>query len=577
MTLSPAPANFVAYWNPKITGGWKYLLPPLSERKVLCLSARPVALSVGQASLYGQLTLLHDTQLQGIPRTADPLTPVEPGNLNWRSLEDLLCHDGLLSDEQKFDGFVLHDMEGVVLHQGNLPRIFQLLCKLPLLLRRDGFVYLGARNPHAPAQLMSRLFRRRRRAEHRLVSVRAIRDALRSAGFASTHTHAFLTWDTTLAEVIPQRGYRASKNRENFGERLKEMLYGRVGSRWLAPAYGVVAQIGPSAVVESTLDQVAKRVAQAPPFRDGPPIIIKNYLLFPGSKAIVTLGAEGREAHDVVAVLTTDALAIERRRVEVEVLSKLAQLPQRLACLVPVPLDQFVIGRTQCYLLNRLPGVTLDVESGALGHITEQALEFVIDLHRETSTAVAVDESIYRDLFWSLVEAAESRNPAVSEELRAWDKPLRACVMGAQVPSVWMHGDYKVENIMYDQQRRRLTGVIDWELARNPGLPLLDPLYLLIYNRIIRGQTPVESVAQMIWLGQRSDVESALLRRYLDGVGVADSLVPALSTMFIAHHIGCRLHFGANQASMELLRNIIHETGKMLERSAEHLRKPPPE
>lgn len=573
MTVAPAPATSVAYWNPKITGGWKYLLPPLSERKILCLSAGSPALSADQASLYGQLTLLHDSQLQGIPRATYALTPVEPGNLNWRSLEDLLSRAGPLSDEEKFDGFVLHDLEGVLLHQGNLPRIVQLLCKLPLLLRRDGFVYLGARNPHAPAQLMSRLFRRRQRPEHRLVSVRTIRAALRSAGFASTQTHAFLTWHTTLAEVVPLRGYRTSKNRENFRERLKEVLYGRVGSRWLAPAYAVVAQVNPSAVLESTMDLVAKRVAQAPPFRDGTPIIIKNYLLFPGSKAIVTLGAEGRAAHDVVAVLTTDALAIERRRVEVEVLSKLAQLPQRLACLVPVPLDQFVIGRTQCYLLNRLPGVTLDVESGALGPITEQALEFVVDLHRETSTVAVVDESIYRNLFWSLVEAAESRNPAVSEELRAWDEPLRACVMGARVPSVWMHGDYKVENIMYDQHRRRLTGVIDWELARNPGLPLLDPLYLLIYNRIIRGQTPIESVAQMIWLGQRSDAESALLRRYLDGVGIVDSLIPALSAMFVAHHIGCRLHFNANKAWM--LRNIVHETHKMLEQSAEHLQMAP--
>jgi aminoglycoside phosphotransferase (APT) family kinase protein len=574
MTLSPAPATSIAYWNPEITGGWKYLLPPLSERKVLCLSARPPALSAGQASLYGQLTLLHDTQLQGIPRAADAPIPVEPGNLSWRSLEDLLSRDGSLSDEEKFDGFVLHDLEGVVLHQGNLPRIVRLLCKLPLLLRRDGFVYLGARNPHAPAQLLSRLFRQRQRREHPLVGVRAIRAALRLAGFASMRTHAFLTWDTTLAEVIPQRGYHASKNREKFGERLKEVLYGRVGSRWLAPAYAVVAQVKRSAVLESTLDMVSKRVARAPPFRDGAPIIIKNYLLFPGSKAIVTLGAEGRAAHDVVAVLTTDALAIERRRVEVEALSKLARLPQRLACLVPVPLDQFVIGRTQCYLLNRLPGVTLDVESGALGHITEQALEFIVDLHRETSTVAVVDESIYRNLFWSLVEAAESRNPAVSEELRAWDEPLRACVMGVRVPSVWMHGDYKVENIMYDQQRCRLTGVIDWELSRNPGLPLLDPLYLLIYNRIIRGQDPIESVAQMIWLGQRSDAESALLRRYLDGVGIVDSLVPALSAMFVAHHIGCRLHINANNASM--LRNVVREIHKMLEQSAGHLRMTPP-
>lgn len=226
------------------------------------------------------------------------------------------------------------------------------------------------------------------------------------------------------------------------------------------------------------------------------------------------------------------------------------------------------LGNTHCYVIDRLPGVTLDVDCEALDAVTDQAVEFAIDLHLASSQRVTIDESNYRRLFWNLVEAAQARMPSIADELQTWDEPLRACVMGAVLPTVWMHGDYKVENVMYEQRHRKLTGVIDWELARGPGLPLLDPLYLLIYNRQIRGEDRFQCIGDILWRDRCNAVEREQLRRYAERVGIAEHLRPALGAMFVMHHFGCRLHFGPDGASLEKARGVIRDARAMLERSA---------
>ncbi|MFZ2650124.1 MAG: aminoglycoside phosphotransferase family protein [Burkholderiaceae bacterium] len=563
MTTATGGAVPAAYWNIHITGGWMYLLPPLVERRVLCISSMRPSASASQARLFGELTLLHDSHLSGIPSVQD-LESCGGTGLRWRSVDSLLDATG--SEQSRFDGLVIHDPEGAVMHGGNWPRILELLRRLPALLRPGAFVYLGVPNRRSLPRIVASVTGRGKTPTLALVSIATLQQALGSAGFDVIRTHAYLTWGPRLAEVIPRRGYRASKNREKLAERVKELVYGRIGSRRLAPAYGILAFASHAA--PSTLDMVLEQVSRAPYYEGVAAPVVKNYLLFPGSKAIVTLGPEGKEDGDVVAVMTSDALAIERRGVETAVLSELAGLPKRLAQAIPRPLDHLVIGKTHCYMLNRLPGVTLDLESDALEQVTDQAMGFVIDLHRASSQPVTTDESSYQELFWSLVQAVQAQLPWLAAELQAWDAPLRACVMGSVFPTVRMHGDYKIENVMYDQKLRKLTGVIDWELARHPGLPLLDPLYLLIYNRQIRGEDGYECVENFLCPERRTALERALLQRYIASMGIVENLVPALCAMFVAHHFGFRLHFHSEVSVPEKLHRIVRATGQLLERSA---------
>lgn len=566
MTTGSEGAVPAGYWNVDITGGWMYLLPPLAQRRVLCISPRRPAQSASEASLFGELTLLHDARLDGVPNALDVANSGACA-ARWESLDSLLQDEApARSTERRYDGLVIHDPQGMIVHRGNWPRLAALLRQLPKLLRPDAFVYLGVPNPRSLSRLVASLTRQARPAIQPPVATATLLDALAGAGFAEVRIHPYLAWGPTLAEVIPPRGYRASKNRERPAERFKELLFGRAGSHRFASAHGILACAGHR--MASTLDHVFEQVVQAPYYQGQAAPVVKNYLLFPGSKAIVTFGPLDRDDHDLVGILTSDALAIERRNAEMAILSELAKLPTPLSQAVPRPLGQIAIGKTRCYLLNRIPGVTLDLESAALDQVTEQALDFVTNLHCASSQRTVMNEANYRKLFWALIEAAQERLPAVAAEFRALDAPLRACVLGAEFPTVWMHGDYKVENVMYDQRQRRLTGVIDWELARPSGLPLLDPLYLLIYNRQIRGEEHFSSIENVLWPQRRSDLEQAQLRRYRERLGLAENLEPALCAMFVAHHVGCRLHFRAGSSAADALQKLLPKVRAMLERAA---------
>lgn len=551
------------YWHPDLTSGWLYLLPPLATRRVLCLSAQP-ALAAAQAKLFLQLTLLLDDRIVGCP-PAEDMPFEETSALRWSRIEDIVRLANASPAAAGFDGLIVHDPEGDILHQANFPRFEEILRELRPALRPGAFVYVGVRHAYSLQQLFSRATRPQS-AWRKFLSVSRVRRSLRTAGFADVQCHPYLMWGARLAELIPKTGYRATKNREILRERAKELVFGRIGSRVFAPAYGLLAFAGtPEA---STLDQIMSRVAASPYSLDPAAPVVKQYLVFSGDKAIISFGPAARDDADVVAILAGDALAIERRQAEGETLARLASLPSHLSTLIPRLLDQITIGRTSAFVLNRFPGVTLDLEVDAMEPVTDRALSFIADLHLESARPVFIDDTTYQAHFGSLIDAAAARNPSLANALRTWHEPLRANLMGKTIPTVWMHGDFKVENVLYDPASHALTGVIDWEHAMLPGLPLVDPLYLLIYNRMIRGVDWTKALTEMLVLNQFSPIETARLRRYMSTLNLPEDLVPALCAAFIAHHIGCRVHLGENATYIEPLRQAIVDTRHALERHA---------
>lgn len=553
------------YWHPDLTGGWVYLLPPLSTRRVLCLSAQP-ALAAAQATLFLQLTLLHDDRMIGCP-SPEESPVVQAGAVRWSRIEDIVSLATASPGNAGFDGLIVHDPQGDIVHRANFPRFEQILRELRPALRPGAFVYIGMCHTYSLQHLYSLVSARRLQgASRRLLSVSRVRRSLRTAGYAEVQCHPYLMWGARLAELVPLTGYRATKNRELFRERAKEAVFGRVGSRMFAPAYGLLAFAG--ATEASTLDQVMSHVAASTYSPELTALVVKQYLVFPGDKAIISFGPAAREGADVVAILAGDALAIERRRAESKTLARLATLPPRLSALIPRLLDQITIGRTSAFVLNRFEGVTLDLEVDAMESVSDRALAFIADLHLESAQPVFIDDATYHAHFGSLIDAAAVRNPSLASVLHAWHEPLRGNLMGKTLPIVWMHGDFKIENVLYNPASHALTGVIDWEHAMLPGLPLIDPLYLLIYNRMIRGADWTKALTEMLVLNQFTSAELVRLRRYMGALSLSEDLLPALCAGFIAHHIGCRVHLREDATYIEPVREVILETRRALARSA---------
>jgi aminoglycoside phosphotransferase (APT) family kinase protein len=545
------------FWSANEGAGWMHLLPPLAGRRLLCIDASG-AVAWALARECREVTVLH--WAPHWPDSGHAPSRNVP-NLSSASLDQLL-REVQAPGFARYDGLVIHDPQGTRLHEHALAGITRLLGDGAPWLAPDGWIYLGARNPGSLQRWRDRL-RRTVDLQPPPLPARTLPRLLKGAGAREIKVYPYLMVNGRVAEVLPRSGYRATKNREAQSERLKEWFFGARLAPRLAPAVGMVAFREPATT--STLDALVQRIGRlrssAHPGGSAP--VMKQYLVFAGHKAIIAAGPPEHDEADVVAVLTADAVSVRGRSIEAPQLDALARIPA-VAALVPRLLDRFSVDGARCFVMERIPGVTLDQDVPPLERVSEAAHEFLLLLHRETAVPTAMDEAGFDRLALPVLRAAQERNPEFGSLIGAWQAPLRLALREHTLPAVYQHGDYKVENVIYEPESCRLLSVIDWEHARRPGLPLLDLLYLLAYNRVIRGAHWTEAIEALIVRAEWNAVERRRLEQYMQAFALDESLLPALRALFLAHHIGCRIHLPTDGALHDKVSGMLVQLTRVL-------------
>lgn len=541
------------YWLSNQAGGWVHLLPPLTQRRILCLTPYDAV----EWMLARECT--HLTRILWAPASEVP-NGAEQGNIERVAFEPLL--EAALSSGRRWDGLIVHDPEGELVHRQSHDALGRLLAAMDACLGPDAFVYLGVANPWS-VQRMFHAIRMRRGDRPAPCGLGEIERSMQSAGWPVGARHPLLMDGSRVTQVLGEAGYHSTKNREKRRERAKEWLLGRRGSAHLAPAYALVS-LGVDCE-RPVLDQLLARAGHANAPQGAAAPVLKEYLILNGHKAIISMGPEGDDSHDVVAIMAGDSLATQRRVGESATLARLAELGGEFATMFPRALDRFDIGSAHCFLVSRIPGVTLDQETVALESVTDAALEALIRFHQRTTTPVTLDADVIARHAWSLVDDAKRRNEPIADELEAWKLPLRHALEGLTLPLVWMHGDYKIENVIYDPATRQISGIIDWEHALIPGLPLLDVLFLIVFNRIARGSHHIEAIDALFAQDRLDERERARVERYCDALDIPVRALRALNALFLAHHIGHRIHMYPDADSWERLRRLIRQLGARIE------------
>lgn len=565
MNPAASPSLSTAVDHPELwqVAGWQILLPPLAGRQVLCVDsqgwlsavlavhcprlavASPAASAAQVARRLALLGLGH-VPVHGVQALEVGASEISPQALDTlaRSLHG--PYDGLVVAHP---GVLAAPTAG-----GNLPRqTATLLAALARSVLNDGgFMYLECGNrwavrsagnqpdPHV-AQAIARP----------TLSARTLRRALRRAGMAEVRTHPYLLSRDRLEEVLPAHGYVATKNRELRRERLKELLFGRRGAPWFAHAYGLVAF--KQAPQPSVQDLILERLHRAAPGAAAPvQLRPTKVMVFHSMKVILVLEQHPRQhprppedpGHDeggYVVVISTDEIVTRRREQEAQVLAALASLPPAMALRVPRLVDRFHVDGHECFVLSRLPGLTLEADVPPLGPVTASAVEFLVGLSLHAATPLPLDRPLFDEVFGSIFTAAAQGVPALQAEFAQLRQCLAPRLLGRMLPIGWSHGDFKVENVTYDPATLRVAGVLDWEHASPRGLSYIDLLYLLLYNRVIRQADWMDAFRALVLDRRLTPEETRLEQRFLSGTGTAADLVPALAAMFLVHHVGVRL------------------------------------
>jgi hypothetical protein len=117
-----------------------------------------------------------------------------------------------------------------------------------------------------------------------------------------------------------------------------------------------------------------------------------------------------------------------------------------------------------------------------------------------------------------------------------WRQTVRT-LEDVSIPSVPQHGDCKLENVLGDPQRIQHLRLLDWELWKQDGLPLLDLLHLLLSRRRRdQGVSIGGSICRWLLVGELDDWEKRLLDEQAQGLD--RRYVAALPLLYWLERIG---------------------------------------
>jgi hypothetical protein len=202
--------------------------------------------------------------------------------------------------------------------------------------------------------------------------------------------------------------------------------------------------------------------------------------------ALVDAGGSRR----LVAKVPTTAEAAAGLDRETEVLTSL-RADRRLGDwrdLLPRPVAQGDAGgrpyRADAALLGAPPSERLPVDDRR--RLVASAAETIAVLHQRTATTVYGDaaladrwvDSRLRDLWPGAANGVGL--PSRAAHLR---DELRATLIGGTFHVSWVHGDLWPGNLLVDQGDERIHGIVDWDAAATPEIPLHDLLHLALYAR----------------------------------------------------------------------------------------------
>jgi aminoglycoside phosphotransferase (APT) family kinase protein len=172
-------------------------------------------------------------------------------------------------------------------------------------------------------------------------------------------------------------------------------------------------------------------------------------------------------------------------------------LPQRLQILLPTRLAAGDIAGHKFTVDEALPG------SQHLGPNLARdvaAISLISELHQVTAQQMTVDHETLEAWLGAPLRT-------ITALLRRFPLPIRRDalnrlavkvqrdLLGKSLKVSWIHGDFWAGNLLVDEVSRAITGIIDWDLAAFPELPVHDVLQMLLLSRTLASR---ESVGQVV-------------------------------------------------------------------------------
>lgn len=215
----------------------------------------------------------------------------------------------------------------------------------------------------------------------------------------------------------------------------------------------------------------------------------------------------------------------------------------RIAHLTPSFIGEGEIRGQFYFCETRLPGAGIDIPISRMDDMVNKAAGLITDFHKDTARDIIVDEAYFKNLFSKeFSKLSQYLNEEYKVKLNRIEAYVKEQLFYKKLKTVWMHGDYKIENILFDTKTWQIKGIIDWDLSRIEGLPLLDIFYLLAYkdSSLITKQGVANILKNRYIKQDFSPLEKPLIEKYLNSLSIDKEFLMPLLAAFWLQHISCR-------------------------------------
>lgn len=160
---------------------------------------------------------------------------------------------------------------------------------------------------------------------------------------------------------------------------------------------------------------------------------------------------------------------------------------------IPAPSCTGSFGNLMYFEESKLPGSEPTGEQKRAWRsdkITAQASRYLLQLHAGTAQRVILDDVLFEELvsvpFADFMTYCKGTDKDVFSNVKALVKKR---LMGKETLLVQTHGDFKRTNLLVNKAGK-VMGLIDWDLSRKIGFPLMDLLWFLGYEMYLNARMP---------------------------------------------------------------------------------------
>lgn len=538
--IEPSLAEQLRHLSGEKQAGWRFFLGVSAEKTALVMeSGMNMSAPALARNFRHVVSVYRDAHIAGCARAKALEDNIE--NIDIVCLKDFKM---LPFKDAAFDAVIINDIEGDFpgAAQRGVVDVDGLLVESSRVLNDRGFLFTAWSNTN-PVYL--RLRKGNKKTEIKKITgfsagIDGVEASVRKAGFLEPSRWVLDPGMYPAREIRPihLEGTNAGAGDPNIKRWLIRRLKGTALRHWLLHAFAVSAR--KTSASRSFVEELSARI-EAASGRDN--LRLLSYRLGNPDVVIVTFGdGAGNGAPAVIARLPLTRHSLERCRQNTKAITAISGGNTALSAMVPRLVDAGELHGQAYFVETAIKGAVADSRNPGIAGIIKDAVAVLTNFHLQTLRETVIDDAGFSRLFGGVFDLISPYVDAAARvDFDYITNAIKERVVGRTIPVVFMHGDYKDENIIVDAGDKRINGIIDWDLSAEEGLPLLDLCYLLSYRNLSDGNAALsEAIIDKLMPLKGDRVESGIIGNYCEELGINAEMVNPLIVTFWLHHIACR-------------------------------------